>query len=80
MGERHLTLGIEGFWNVITLFEVFNGCKENKTTPLPLTGEEVYNRVCHVQVTFGETLKNSGAKKSYWRRNRYYLNFHIGQI
>jgi len=49
------------------LKKAFNGCREDKTTPLHLIGEEVYNRVCHVKVTFGKTLKNSGVE-NLWKK------------
>jgi len=66
MEGTHVTLGIKGFSNVITLIagwkKAFYGCQEDKKTPPPLTGEEVYNRVCHVEVTYGKILKNSGLK------------------
>ena len=48
------------------LKKAFNGCQEDKTTPPPLIGEEVYNRVCHVEVTYGKTLKNSSVK-NIWK-------------
>jgi len=44
------------------LKKAFDSCQEDKTAPLPLTAEEVYNRLCHVEVTFGKTLKNSDKK------------------
>jgi len=47
-----------------------NGSQEDKIASPPLTGQEVYNRVCNVNVTFGKT---------FGRRNPYSLNFHIGQ-
>ena len=46
----------------LRLKKAFNGCQEDRTAPPPLTGEEVYNRVCQVEVTYGKTLKHSGVK------------------
>ena len=37
------------------LKKAFNGSQENKIAPPPLTGKEVYNRVCNVNVNFGKT-------------------------
>jgi len=45
----------------------FNDCQEYITAPPPLTGEKVYNRVCHVEVTFGKTLKNNSVK-NIWKK------------
>jgi len=39
------------------LKKAFNGCQEDKIAPPSLTGEEVYERVCQVNVTFGKILK-----------------------
>ena len=82
MGGRHVTLVIEGFWNIITLIvsqkKAFNSCQEDRTIPPPLTGEQVYNQVCQVEVTYGKP-SSIVVWKTYERRNRYSLNFHIGQ-
>ena len=37
----------------------FNGCQEDRTAPPPLIGNEVYNRVSHVEVTYGKIVKHS---------------------
>jgi len=39
------------------LEKAFNICQEDKTTPSPLTSEQVYDWVCHVEVTFGKIQK-----------------------
>jgi len=49
------------------LKKTFNGCQEDKTAPLPLTGGGVYNRVCHIEVTYGKTTKYSGVK-NIWKK------------
>jgi len=49
------------------LKKAFNGCQEDRTTPPPLTGEQVYNRACQVEVTYGKTLKHSGVK-NIWKK------------
>jgi len=40
------------------LKKAFNGSQEDKLVLPPLNGEEVYNRVCNVNVNFGKTQKN----------------------
>jgi len=60
------------------LKKAFNGCQEDLTAPPPLIGEELYNRVSYVEVTYGKNVNHSGVK-TYGRRNRYFLNFHIGR-
>jgi len=54
------------------LKKAFNGCQEDRTTPRPLTGEEVYNRVCQVEVTYGKTLKHSGVK-NIWKKKSIFF-------
>jgi len=54
------------------LKKAFNGCQEDRTAPPPLTGEEVYNRVCHVEVTFGKTLKNINVK-NIWKKKSIFF-------
>jgi len=41
MGGRHVTLVIEGLYH--KLKKVFNGYQEDRTTPPPITGDQVYN-------------------------------------
>jgi len=36
------------------LKKAFNSCQEDRTAPPPLTGDKVYNRVSHVEVTYGK--------------------------
>jgi len=38
------------------LKKAFNGSQEDKIAPPPFIDEEVYNRFCNVNVTFGKTL------------------------
>jgi len=36
------------------LKKAFNGCQEDITTPPPLIGEEVYNRVSNIEINYGK--------------------------
>jgi len=56
----------------LRLKKAFNGCQEDRTAPPPLTGEEVYNRVCQVEVTYGKTLKHSGVK-NIWKKKSIFF-------
>ena len=49
------------------LKKVFNGCQEDKTAPPPWTGDGVYNRVSHIEVTYGKAVKHSGVK-NIWKK------------
>jgi len=49
------------------LKKVFNGTREDKIAHPPLTGEEVYNQVCNVNVTFEKTQKKS-IVKNIWKK------------
>jgi len=50
------------------LKKAFNGSQEDKNAPPPLIGEEVYNRVCNVNVTFGKAQKKN-IVKNIWKNN-----------
>ena len=54
------------------LKKAFNGCQEDKTTPPPLTSEQVYNRVCQVEVMYVKTLKHNGVK-NIWKRKSIFF-------
>jgi len=54
------------------LKKAFNGCQEDKTALPPLTSEKVFNLVCHVEVTFGKTLKNSGVKNIWNKKSIFF--------
>ncbi|XP_027911496.1 uncharacterized protein LOC114170208 [Vigna unguiculata] len=54
------------------LKKAFNGCQEDKIAPPPLTGEEVYERVCQVNVTFGKILKKP-IMKNIWKKNSIFF-------
>jgi len=60
------------------LKKAFNGCQEDRTAPPPLTRDEVYNRVSNIEVNYGKVV-SIVVRETYGRRNRYSLNFHIGQ-
>jgi len=49
------------------LKKAFNDFQEDKTALPPLTGDRVYNRVSHIEVTYGKTAKHSGVK-NIWRK------------
>jgi len=49
------------------LKKAFNGCQKDRTAPPPLTGDEEYNQVSHVKVTYGKTVKHSGVK-NIWKK------------
>jgi len=50
----------------------FNGCQEDRTAPPPLIGNEVYNRVSHVEVTYGKIVKHS-VVKNIWKKNSIFF-------
>jgi len=54
------------------LKKAFNGCQEDKIAHPPLTGEEVYERVCQVNVTFGKILKKP-IMKNIWKKNSIFF-------
>jgi len=54
------------------LKKVFNGCQEDKIAPPPLTGDEVYNRVSDVEVTYGKIVKHSGVK-NIWKKKSIFF-------
>jgi len=54
------------------LKKVFNGFQEDKTAPPPLTGDKVYNRMSHVQVPYGKTVKHSGVK-NIWKKKSIFF-------
>ena len=54
------------------LKKAFNGSHEEKNAPPPLTGEEVYNRVCNVNVTFGKTQKKN-IVKNIWKKKSIFF-------
>jgi len=54
------------------LKKAFNGSQEDRTAPPSLTGEEVYNRVCQVDITYGKTLKHSGVK-NIWKKKSIFF-------
>jgi len=54
------------------LKKAFNGCQEDKTAPPPLIGDEVYNQVSHVEVTYGKAVKHSGVK-NIWKKKSIFF-------
>ena len=54
------------------LKKAFNGCQEDKTAPPPVTRDEVYERVCQVNVTFWKTLKKP-IMKNIWKKNSIFF-------
>jgi len=50
------------------LKKAFNGYQEDKTAPPPLIGDRVYNRVSHIEVTYGKTVKHSGVKNIWMKK------------
>jgi len=53
------------------LRKAFNGCQEDKTAPPPLTGDRVYIRVSHIEVTYGKAAKHSGVK-NIWKKSIFF--------
>ena len=54
------------------LKKAFNGCQEYRTTPPPLTGDKVYNRMSYVEVIYGKNVKHSGVK-SIWKKKSIFF-------
>ena len=54
------------------LKKAFNGCQEDKIAPPPLTSDEMYNRVSHVEVTYGKIVKHSGVK-NIWKKKSIFF-------
>jgi len=51
----------------------FNGCKENKVAPKALTGEEVYQRVKDINVSFGKK-ENNATEKNIWKKRSVFFD------
>jgi len=67
------------------LKKAFNGSQEEKLAPPPLTGKEVYNRVCNVNVNFGKAqkkhiVKNIWKKKSIFFELPYWLKLDVRHL
>ncbi|XP_027922635.1 uncharacterized protein LOC114180521 [Vigna unguiculata] len=54
------------------LKKAFHGYQEDKISPPPLNEEEVYERVCQVNVTFGKILKKP-IMKNIWKKNSIFF-------
>ncbi|XP_054785874.1 uncharacterized protein LOC129292326 [Prosopis cineraria] len=52
--------------------KAFYSGQEHRTAPKPLTGEQVYELVKDINVTFGKTMKNS--KKSIWKKRSIFFD------
>ena len=50
------------------LKKAFNGSQEHDITPIPLTGEQVYRRVQHLNIVFGKTQKKNKSKTCIWKK------------
>ena len=62
------------------LKKAFNGCQEHETTPIPLTGDQVFQRVQHLNTIFKKTQKKEKVRFAYGRKDRFCLIFRTGLI
>lgn len=56
----------------------FYGGQEFENAPKPLTGEQVYEKLKDINVTFGKITNKS--EKNVWKKDLCSLNFRIGDI
>ena len=54
------------------LKKAFNGCPEDGIALPPLTGDEVYNRVSHAEVTYRKIVNHSGVK-NIWKKKSIFF-------
>ena len=54
--------------------KAFNGSQEHETAPIPLTGEQVFQRVEHLNTVFGKTQKKDKSKTSIWKKRSIFFD------
>ncbi|CAH9081963.1 unnamed protein product, partial [Cuscuta epithymum] len=55
------------------LRKAFNGCNENRCSPIPLTGEQVYQRVKDINVVFGKS-KKKPIDTQIWKKRSIFFD------
>ena len=50
------------------LKKAFNGSQEHEITPMPLTGDQVFQRVQQLNTIFGKTQKKEKSKTCIWKK------------
>jgi len=56
------------------LKKTFNGIQEHETAPIPLTGEQVFQRVQHLNIVFGKTQKKEKSKTCIWKKRLIFFD------
>jgi len=56
------------------LKKAFNGSQEHETALIPLTGEQVFQRVEHLNIVFGKTQKKDKSKTCIWKKRSIFFD------
>ena len=56
------------------LRKAFNGSQEHDIAPIPLTGEQVYQRVQHLNTVFGKTQKKDKSQSCIWKKRSIFFD------
>jgi len=56
------------------LKKAFNGNQEHETMPIPLTGEQVFQRVEHLNTIFGNNQKKDKSKTCIWKKRSIFFD------
>ena len=56
------------------LKKAFNGSQEHDIAPIPLTGEQVYQQVQHLNTVFGKTQKKDKSQSCIWKKRSIFFD------
>jgi len=56
------------------LKKAFNGSQEHDIAPIPLTGEQVYQRVQHLNTVFEKTQKKDKSQTCIWKKRSIFFD------
>ena len=56
------------------LKKAFNGSQEHETAPIPLTSEQVFQWVQHLNTIFGKTQKKEKSKTCIWKKRSIFFD------
>ena len=56
------------------LKKAFNGSQEHETMLIPLTGDQVFQRVQHLNSIFGKTQKKEKSKTCIWKKRSIFFD------